>query len=520
MRSPVREILVAGLGAQLLVCGQTAINGGRYITGTWDASSASSTRPAKAGTTLPGSCAVGELFFRTDAAAGQNLYFCTATGIWTQMAGGGTGHAQNTDTGTAAAVFQIDSGAGGPKLKNEAGTLAIRTAGDTDYAPLKAKMLTAGDGSAQAGLVLPELAANGSNDFRIYGASDQTADGCIIVSGQPGPNQILQGTGTTAAVDGKTCRVMAWADPAAGGSGGDVSSNTATSVNGEIALFSGTTGKLIQRAGGSGVARLTSGVLGTVSGNASDCVKVDGSSGACGTGGGSGFDPFDNTTRWWMEEFVGNGVGSGYFGEHSWYYNGSSGYGAINADAPSGRVGIVSIYTASADSSWAVISINGGGQGPVAGLNSTAGWELQWTFNIESAANERVCLGFGSTSSAAAQNDAYLACFDTAIDATNWIAMTCSGGTCLNSHLTTTLGAATTTGYHRVRIFSDTAGHIKFQLDAGAIAEACNGCAGINQTPSGNAKKPMALVMSQSGGGAKVLNLDKVAFKWTGLATY
>ncbi len=44
---------------------------------------------------------------------------------------------------------------------------------------------------------------------------------------------------------------------------GDTSTNTATSVDGEIAVFSGTTGKTLKRATGSGIAKLTSGVLGT-----------------------------------------------------------------------------------------------------------------------------------------------------------------------------------------------------------------------------------------------------------------
>lgn len=44
---------------------------------------------------------------------------------------------------------------------------------------------------------------------------------------------------------------------------GDVSSNTSSSVDGEVALFSGTGGKTIKRATGSGIAKLTSGVLGT-----------------------------------------------------------------------------------------------------------------------------------------------------------------------------------------------------------------------------------------------------------------
>jgi hypothetical protein len=44
---------------------------------------------------------------------------------------------------------------------------------------------------------------------------------------------------------------------------GDASTNTATSVDGEVALFSATAGKTLKRATGSGIATITSGVLGT-----------------------------------------------------------------------------------------------------------------------------------------------------------------------------------------------------------------------------------------------------------------
>lgn len=44
---------------------------------------------------------------------------------------------------------------------------------------------------------------------------------------------------------------------------GDASTNTSTSVDSEVALFSGTAGKTLKRATGSGIATLTSGVLGT-----------------------------------------------------------------------------------------------------------------------------------------------------------------------------------------------------------------------------------------------------------------
>jgi uncharacterized protein YdbL (DUF1318 family) len=48
-----------------------------------DFSAAGSTKPSKTGTTIPATCSVGETFLKTDATAGQNLYVCTATNVWT-----------------------------------------------------------------------------------------------------------------------------------------------------------------------------------------------------------------------------------------------------------------------------------------------------------------------------------------------------------------------------------------------------------------------------------------------------
>jgi hypothetical protein len=56
-----------------------------------DFSSYGSTKPAKAGTILPATCSIGELFFKTDGPAGENLYGCTSTNTWTVQAGGGAG---------------------------------------------------------------------------------------------------------------------------------------------------------------------------------------------------------------------------------------------------------------------------------------------------------------------------------------------------------------------------------------------------------------------------------------------
>lgn len=48
-----------------------------------DFTGSSATKPFKAGTGLPSSCGPGEMYYRTDAAAGMNVYGCTASNSWT-----------------------------------------------------------------------------------------------------------------------------------------------------------------------------------------------------------------------------------------------------------------------------------------------------------------------------------------------------------------------------------------------------------------------------------------------------
>ena len=98
-----RAILFVAFAA---LCGaQTTVNGGRDYKGALkasggvsvvDFSGAGSTAPAKAGTSAarPTACTQGQVYFATDVAAGQNLYFCTVTGApgtWTQMSGNAAG---------------------------------------------------------------------------------------------------------------------------------------------------------------------------------------------------------------------------------------------------------------------------------------------------------------------------------------------------------------------------------------------------------------------------------------------
>jgi hypothetical protein len=96
------------LASAAVLAGQTVVNGGRVQLGPWDASGATSTLPAKRGSTaqIPATCTQGAEYFATDATPGQNKYLCTATNTWTQQQ---TGTSTFLQPGAGAVVRTVTS---------------------------------------------------------------------------------------------------------------------------------------------------------------------------------------------------------------------------------------------------------------------------------------------------------------------------------------------------------------------------------------------------------------------------
>lgn len=212
----------------------------------------------------------------------------------------GTLHGQVTRT-TIAQTITTGSG-------NFSGTVEIEgpslTTSDNVYHLGEKKRITVTNGAFTVDL-WPNVGSNAGgqrNAYRVtyYGTGKSTVPEWWIVPVSATPITIAQMAPQTTpppfepltinwasmarlgATDGQAIR---WSDAAGawvpGTSGtGDVIGQ-ASSVDGEIALFSGTNGKTIKRASATGVPKLTSGVLGVVSGSSTDCVRVDGTSTAC-----------------------------------------------------------------------------------------------------------------------------------------------------------------------------------------------------------------------------------------------
>lgn len=118
---------------------QTTVNGGRVFEGTLrsngansvvDFSGAGSTAPVKVGLTAarPSTCTAGQLYFATDATAGQNLSMCSGSpGSWTTAIGGSTGASPGSPSGG----LQMNNGSGG--LAGQAMIYSSIAAGGTEY---------------------------------------------------------------------------------------------------------------------------------------------------------------------------------------------------------------------------------------------------------------------------------------------------------------------------------------------------------------------------------------------------
>ncbi|MDQ6706196.1 MAG: hypothetical protein M3Z85_09525 [Acidobacteriota bacterium] len=109
MRTVAMAVILTGA-----LFGQTKINGGRTVTGAWDASGATATIPARTGSALPGTCRQGEVFFNTGATPGANLYVCGTANAWSQVAsGGGSVGAAGASGGLVAAIPACGPGSSG-----------------------------------------------------------------------------------------------------------------------------------------------------------------------------------------------------------------------------------------------------------------------------------------------------------------------------------------------------------------------------------------------------------------------
>jgi len=339
MKLALRLLLIALAGAASMV-GQTTKVDLRHQISNVDFTEMPWTKPVKLGVSLPATCSVGELFFRTSGDGGLVLHACTSPNTWTNPAAcpdcvrtsesysnpswltsvdwsavsnkpaayPALGHTHTA--GEISGGVLADSRISQSSVKQHEGALTIglsqisgSASGDVtgSLGSLNVERIRGNPVAAGTPLTDGEFyawdALNGRFSLYTLGSMLTVSGGFIDVATESVP-QYLKGT----VVPGACTRygLLFWDTDAPAGmklyycngstyeaivSGGTGNvSGPVSAVDSEVALFDGTDGKTLKRASATGVAKLTSGVLGVVSGSATECVKVDGSSGPCGGG--------------------------------------------------------------------------------------------------------------------------------------------------------------------------------------------------------------------------------------------
>jgi hypothetical protein len=69
-----------------------------------DFSAASLTKPVRTGISLPAVCSASEMFYLTNATAGYNIYYCTASNIWTPAGASAPNYTQSFAAQTSVSI--------------------------------------------------------------------------------------------------------------------------------------------------------------------------------------------------------------------------------------------------------------------------------------------------------------------------------------------------------------------------------------------------------------------------------
>ena len=104
----VTRALVIAAGMAAIAAGQTRVDL-RSQSQNIDFSNAQTVKPLPIGENLPATCSLGQMFFKEDTVAGQNLYICPAPNLWTQISGTAATIPLTMQAGTTGGILVLNT---------------------------------------------------------------------------------------------------------------------------------------------------------------------------------------------------------------------------------------------------------------------------------------------------------------------------------------------------------------------------------------------------------------------------
>ncbi len=529
-----------------------------------DFSNAAATKVWKTGTGLPASCNVGEGYFLTSATAGQNLYLCTASGIWKAagpaplpFAGLGTNlqsvggtfapnavpviDATNTQVssgctavaGSMTCTAGFSSGSGATRITaSEGGAPTAPPAGEQtlyiDSADHNLKALDSGS------VVRQYATLGGAETLGSKTLTNPSLGGSALTS-------TFLNEGTTGTVLGKLAKLTG--NPAAavlvgssdaGGAVGIVTGGAGATGSAEVAtagqatcVFDGATAagdyvSISATVAGdchdNGSAYPSSGqILGRVlSTNASGGTypmilfgpEMQGGTGSAGrgvSGGSSSFDPLDESTVWVRDEMIDNSQWAFYADTGGVFVSGDPTYG------DPAHPGVFQMNTGANAGYGATISLAWPNSAYVMHYPQGQVWEMRWVIRIGNVSGAYYEFGFNDNGN----HDGLRVTYNPLLGS-NWFGASRSGDSDTIVDLQT---PAVSSAWAKIRMRSDMT-KVYFSVNGGAEKTICpSGCdvTGSFGLGGGSQVYPYASVRSQTSASA-ALGVDFFAMQISGVS--
>ena len=161
-----------------------------------DFSGAASTIPARSGSSVPATCKLGEMFFNTSNAPGQNLYLCAPANTWTVLAGG-SGSTVGTVLSATTGQFAYYS-ANGSTVSGH--TLVAGDIPPLNYQPLLTFTGTGAKTASSTGAVTANNCAKWDASGNIIDSGAPCGTGSGSGGGSSAFSSLTSGTNTAAAM--------------------------------------------------------------------------------------------------------------------------------------------------------------------------------------------------------------------------------------------------------------------------------------------------------------------------------
>jgi len=434
-----------------------------------DFSAAHSTKPLKTGTSLPTTCSVGEMFFRTDSPPGKNLYGCTATNTWSVLtsgsyvAGAGIVIGGSTISIEDAVVPLYYTGSGAPTVACLPGRdfyTDITNGGFYFCKAVNVWQLASSSGHTHSA---GEINTGTLDVGRLPGVAVRSDQANAYSAGQ---KQTFQASATTAGLNA-ACAALPTAP-----------------ANGDIVCDSGDSNKVKVRSNGSWVEA---------------------------GGGNSGYNPLDFTTVSLEEHFICTTETTGQMGAlgwRQWNFGSPTGhsFSCIGNNATvAGLVGDYLISSGTVQDAGTALSLGGTGL-QFYGIGAVAGWEVKLRVRLVSTTAVAMFVGFTDTASGTPTNAIWFR-YDTAMGDSNYMYQSCASSTCTTANS----GIAADTSYHVFRLRATTPGQILFSIDSGSETALSTNVPGAT-TPLG-----LVFAVVSRSTTSKSIRPERMAFKWTGL---